>query len=275
MSKKVKCYSFGDVHWGYTNNHPKMTYSTEVAKNRLWEMANKIVADIIKTQTTDIIITDLGDQIEGSGLRVSQLLRIVETMTQQAKGYSDEIISIIKWMTKQLPYVRIKFLMVSDDNHGQLRLFNTKRDELPDNLSVLITNAVKNTIETAHEFNGMMDVEFITADEIVLQMGTMENPYNVCFAHSHQYGRGEDILHKATQRHGMNIHLFVGAHWHTFSQKMKNVVDGCQTGLIFLPPIVGDTDFGEKLFLSTLPGFAKITIDTDSRVSNAEQIRLK
>lgn len=272
-SKKTHGYAFGDTHWGYTNAHPKMTYNIDVARARLWEIANEIVKDVIANGYDEIFIADLGDQIEGSGLRISQLLRIVETMTQQAKGYSDTIISILKWMSKQLPDVKINCLMVSDDNHGQLRLFNTKRDELPDNLAVLITNAVKNAIDTAHEFGGMLNVRFETADEIVLSLGTAEKPFNVCFAHSHQYGRGDDILHKATQRHGMNIHLFIGAHWHTLSIKSKNVVDGCQTGLIFVPPVVGDTDFGEKLFLSTLPGFLKLTID--DRVYNAEQIRLK
>lgn len=274
-ANEIHGYAFGDVHWGYTNNHPKMTYSAAIAEKRLWEIANKIIADTIRNDYKRIFIADLGDQIEGSALRVSQLLRIVETMTQQAKGYSDTFISILKWISKQLPDVEIQVLMVSDDNHGQLRLFNTKRDEMPDNLSVLITNAVKNTVDTAHEFGGMSNIEFITADEIVMSVGEQGKPYNIVCAHSHQYGRGEDILHKATQRHGMNIHLFIGAHWHVASTKDKNVVDGCQTGLIFVPPVVGDTDFSESLFLSTLPGFMKLTIDVNDRLTNAEKIRLK
>lgn len=271
-ANEIHGYAFGDVHWGYTNNHPKMTYSAAIAEKRLWEIANKIIADTIRNDYKRIFIADLGDQIEGSALRVSQLLRIVETMTQQAKGYSDTFISILKWISKQLPDVEIQVLMVSDDNHGQLRLFNTKRDEMPDNLSVLITNAVKNTVDTAHEFGGMSNIEFITADEILVTVG---NNFNIVFAHGHQYGRNEDILQKTAQRHDCTTHLMIAGHWHRYSIKYKNVIDGGQQAMVFLPSVVGDTDFSDQLFLSCYPGFAKITVDLENRVTNAELIRLK
>lgn len=273
-SKEEHIYAFSDVHDGYKNNHPKMTYNQEITEKRLWEIAERIVADVKLHKYDHIHILDNGDPIEGAGLRVSQLLRITEAMTLQAKHYTNTMKSIIRWVSEQLPEVHIKWLMVSDDNHGQLRLYNTKRDELPENIVVLITNALKNIIESAQEFGGLRNIEFITADEILLTFGE-EKPFNVVLAHGHQYGRSDDILTKTSQRHDCTTHLFIAGHWHQFSVKYKNVKDGGQMAMIFLPSVVGDTDFSDQLFLSCYPGFVKITIDTVSRVSNAQLIRLQ
>jgi hypothetical protein len=272
-SEKVALYAFSDVHDGYKNAHPKMTYNQEITEKRLWFIAQTIVDDVRKSGDKEIYILDNGDPIEGAGLRVSQLLRITESMTLQARHYTNVIASIIKWVSKELPEVSIKWLMVSDDNHGQLRLYNTKRDELPENIVVLITNALKNIVESAHEWGGLSNVEFVTADEILLQLGG-EKPYNIVCAHSHQYSKNDDILAQVSQRHDATCHLFIGGHWHLASVKYKNVKDGGQQAMIWLPSVVGDTDFSEKLFLSCYPGFAKITVDLTNRISNAEFIRI-
>lgn len=272
---ETQIYAYSDVHYDYTNNHPKMIYNKSVAKERMMQIYNYIKNDVIENRYKHIYILDNGDPIEGSGLRVSQLLRTSESMTKQASEYTDIVISCIKWLAKELKEhdVKIDFLMVSDDNHGQLRLYGTKRDELPENILVLITNAVKNTIDTAHEFDGLMNLTFTTADEILLTLGKT-NPYNVVIAHGHQYGRADDILQKTEQRHDCTTHLYVSGHWHQYSIKYKNVKENGQQAMIFLPSVVGDTDFAERLFLSCYPGFCKITIDIENRVSNAELIRL-
>lgn len=268
-------YSYGDVHWGYEYNHSKFTYNTLVAYSRLEQMFQYIRQDVLENGYTSIIIADLGDQIEGASLRVSQLLRVAEAMTVQAKQYSEAIKHLIKWLSAELPHVKIKFCMVSEDNHAQLRTFSTKRDELPENLAMLITNNIQTMVDTAHEFGGLANVEFIHGDEIVLTIEGGDTPYNVAMSHGHQYGKGENLLDKLEQRHETSIHLGLFAHWHQFSVKYKNVKDGGQQALMFMPSVVGDTDFSERLFLSCYPGFVKIHVNTTYRMSNARAIRLK
>lgn len=273
VSKEENIYAYGDVHWGYEIDHPQFQYNNEVAKGRMHKIFSDIIHDTKANGYKKIYIADLGDQIEGSSLRVSQLIRITESMTQQAKNYANEVIRLIKMVAKELPDVEVKFLMISEDNHGQLRLFNTKRNELPENLVLLITNQVEMVIDTLHEADVYKNLTFVAGDEIVLNLGE-KTPYNVVFAHGHQYGRSEDILQKTEQRHGHTTHLYVAGHWHQFSVKYKNVKDQGQQAMIFLPSVVGDTDFSDTLFLSCYPGFLKITIDLDTRVSNAKLIRL-
>lgn len=272
----VPIYGFADVHFGYNFTSPLVTYNHEVARRRLKEVFDGIITDAKLNGYREIYIADLGDQIEGAGLRISQLLRITEAMTEQAKLYANEIISLLKMTARELPEVSITFCMVSEDNHAQLRLYNTKRDEMPENLASLITNTVATAVETAHEFGGMTNITFNHADEILLSLRQSDGvPYNVVMAHGHQYGRNEDILDKTERRHQTGIHLFLAGHWHQFSVKYKNVKDGGQQALIFLPSVVGDTDFSDKLFLSCYPGFIKATVDLKSRMTNAQFIRLE
>jgi hypothetical protein len=235
-----------------------------------------IISDTLANGYKHIYVADLGDQIEGASLRVSQLLRITEAMTEQAKQYANEIVTLIKMLSKALPDTKITFLQVSEDNHAQVRLYSTKRDELPENMAVLITNTLDNTIKTAHEFGGLTNVEYIHADEIMVSLHTESGvPYNMVFAHGHQYGRSENILDKTEQRHQTGTHLFMAGHWHQFSVKYKNVKDGGQQALVFLPSVVGDTDFSDKLFLSCYPGYIKATVNLKERSTNAEFIRLE
>lgn len=255
-------YAYGDVHWGYNFDG---YYNKTIAQKRLLEMMGNIVSDVKEHGYKEIYIADLGDQIEGASLRVSQLLRITESMTQQAKEYMDFTIAMMKELSNALANVKINYLMISEDNHAQLRLFNTKRDELPENVALLITNGIQHTVNTAHEFGGMQNLRFTAGDEIVLSL----DGYNIVFAHGHQYGRKDDILEKTKRRHGLSVHLFIGGHWHQYSMKYRNIEGGVQQSLLFLPSVVGDTDFSERLFLSSYPGFAKVTVNLEKKIANS------
>lgn len=269
-SKEEYLYAYSDVHLGYFCDLIENRYNIEETINRLTRIYDLIILDALEHGYKKIYISDLGDQIEGSALRISQLVRIAEGMTEQARDYANIIVELIKKVSKYLPNTEVELLMISEDNHAQLRLFSTKRDELPENLALLITNHIQNTIDLAHEYGHMKNINFRQGDEILLKL----NGYNVVLAHGHQYGRNENILYSVEQRHGTSVHLFIAGHWHQFSVKYKNVKDGGQQALIFLPSVVGDTDFSERLFLSCYPGFVKITIDLDNKIANARLVRL-
>lgn len=270
---KSQMYAFGDVHWGYVCDILTNTYDPEEASARLSEFFDYVIQDAKAHGYAHITVADLGDQIEGASLRISQLIRIADAMTEQAKQYSDELIKQLKRLSKELPGVKITFAQVSEDNHAQLRLFSTKRDELDENIAILITSAIKQVVDTAHEYGGMTNLTYCYGDEIVLQMGDEKNPFNMLLIHGHQYSRKDNIFEDVRLRHG-DIHLVVIAHWHQFKIVYKNLLNGTQLALVFLPSVVGDTDFSEKLHLSNKPGFCKITVDLVHRLVNAEMIPL-
>lgn len=264
--QKEQIYAFADVHWGYVCDLYNNVYNNDVAKRRIREMFDAIIAETSLKGYKHIYVADLGDQIEGSALRISQLVRTAEDMTLQARNYANVMVNEYKRLSKMLPEVEVTVLQITADNHSQLRLYGTQRNEMPENLSNLIGNELMNTFDTAHEFGGMLNMKLILGDEILISI----DGYNMVFAHGHQYGRKEDVLDSVEKRHRNKVHAFIAGHWHQFSVKYKDVKDDGQQALIFLPAVVGDTDFSETLFVSGLPGFCKITVDTTHKVINAE-----
>lgn len=269
--KKVHGYSFGDVHDGYLSDLEQNLYNPDITEERMWAIAKSIVDDVRRNGYKEIFISDHGDDIEGAGLRVSQLIRIAEEMTKQAKHYANLITTIIKWLSEELVDVNITFIMISSDNHSELRLYNTKRGDMDENLQLLITNHVQAVVDTAHEYNGLQNIHFIQGDEVMMNF----NGKNVVFAHGHQYSKHDNILEQVEHRHNAVVMAYIAGHWHRFSVKYRNVKNKAQQALIHLPSVVGDTDFSDSLFLSSVAGFAKVTIDTDRGHINAEFIPLQ
>jgi hypothetical protein len=266
LNEEVRIYAFADVHWGYYCDLLNNKYNNEIATLRIREMFDKIIEEVLRKGYKEIYMADLGDQIEGEALRISQLVRITEGMTKQANNYASLMKKEYTRLAKELKDVKITLIQITDDNHSQLRLYGTGRNEMPENLSVMIGNEIKNMVDLAHEYDGMLNLDVIVGDEILVSF----DGYNVVFAHGHQYGRKEDILASVEHRHQKRVHAFIAGHWHAFSVKYKNLLNGIQQVLIFLPAVVGDTDFAETLFLSGRPGFAKISIDTENKLANAK-----
>lgn len=268
---KIRIVGYGDVHWDYTIDNGTLYYNKKVAASRLDELFGHIDYLITSENLKEIYLADVADDIEGTALRASQLLRITESMTEQAKGYSKYLVEKIRWLAERHPNVQICFLHVSEDNHSQLRLHNTNRDELPENLQQLITSEIETFVNTAHSFDKLNNLTYIAAPEIVLSLGYI----NIVFAHGHQYSKNDNILEMASKRHEIKVHAFIAGHWHQYSHKNKDVYQGIQESLIFLPAVVGDTDYSERLFLSSRPGFAKITVDLDEMYITSEQVLFK
>lgn len=263
-------YSYGDVHDGYRCDLEQNIYNPTVTEQRITAMFDYIIDDIKRCGYKEVFISDHGDDIEGAGLRISQLLRISEEMTKQARHYANLITEQIKWVSAELPEVEITFIMISSDNHSELRLYNTKRGDMDENLQLLITNHVQAVVDTAHEYGGMKNLTYIQGDEVLMHFDKVP----VVFAHGHQYSSQENILEKVEHRHGCHVNAYIAGHWHRFSVKHRNVKNGMQQALIHLPSIVGDTDYSDTLFVSALPGFAKVKIDLDTGMVNAKAIGL-
>lgn len=266
--ENYKVYAFGDIHWGYTIDTPNIKYNKSIAMGRLDAFFSYVSAQISKFNLSKVYIADLGDDIEGAALRPSQLLRIVESMSEQAKGYANYIQKKYEELADIHPAVEIIVIHVEEDNHSQLRLHNTSRDELPENLQLLITNQLANFFETAHHFGALKNVTYLHAAEVLVDFGG----YPIVFAHSHQYRKNDNILDMVQKRHQTKVHAFVGGHWHTYSHKNRNRYHGAQESLIFLPAVVGDTDYSDRLFYTGRPGFAQLSVKPHSKYVTSEQI---
>lgn len=249
-------YAFGDVHLGFQyQGNGLAKYDIPEAMARVKNVMDSIVDDVRMHNYPRIKVVDLADQIEGSSLRVSQLAKIGADMADQAKLYEELILECIALLSKKLPTTIIEFHMISEDNHSDLRLFNTKRGDLPDNLSKLITNNVDKAIKIHQSYGGLENIKFSHSPIWVIETSTLPT----VFAHGHQFSKSPKTMHEgASVDVGRPIGTLVVGHWHNASYTTLNYFNGAQQAVITAPSIVGDTDFAERLHLSNLPGFIKI-----------------
>lgn len=260
-------YAFGDVHLGFQyQGNGLAKYDIPEAIARVKNVMDCIIDDVRMHNYPKIKIVDLADQIEGSSLRVSQLAKIGADMAEQAKLYEELIMSCIEVLSKKLPTTFIEFHMISEDNHSDLRLFNTKRGDLPDNLSKLITNNVDKSIQIHQKYGALENIKFSHSPIWVVETSTLPT----VFAHGHQFSKAPKTMHEgASVDVGRPIGTLVVGHWHNASHTTLNFFNGAQQTVITAPSIVGDTDFAERLHLSNLPGFLKI-----ERHGNLDSFRL-
>lgn len=269
-ARYIPAYCYGDVHWDYTINEPekRLFYNVEEAKRKLDEVFSYIVLDTRKHNYKKIYVSDQGDDIEGSALRASQLLHIMNAMTRQAEQYSRYLAQKIKWLSEQLPEVEIVFIHIADDNHSQLRLHGTSRDELPEMLQHLVVASIQMALEAYQDCGHCTNVQYVAAGEAVIDFEGLKG----LFIHGHQYAKSDNILSEAGKRHETKIHFAVVAHWHSYAHKNKDLQRGIQESLIFLPAIVGQTDHAERNNWSGRAGFVKLKVYPKKKYTVSKQI---
>jgi len=266
-SGRPPIYAYGDVHWGYRNKPDQTPYNPEIAAGRIEAIYRVISEQIIQYKLKEIFIIDLADDIEGSSLRVSQLMRITEDMTVQARDYSTFLSETLQKFAKKHSDVKITMLHVNDDNHSQLRTFNTKRNELEDSLQLLVTARIESDINMAHKYNDLLNLTYIQKSEFILEF----DGATMLVSHGHKYSRSERLLENGSTRHDRHINYFLAGHWHSYSHKNKNMYRGVQESLIFAPAVTSDTDFSDHLFFSSMPGFLRLNVSKSGKYINSTQ----
>lgn len=175
--------------------------------NLIFNQWTSIIKKLIKEEKPKKLrIMILGDMVEGV-LRKSALLEIKKGIVGQCIDFCQCFLSWINYISKLIP---IKILFISESNHSELRLFDTKRSELKnEDMSLLMaayicdSEVVKNNSQ----------IEFIS--------GRIINE-NICGYVVH-LTHGDKINNKYLQNyqtiHNKHIdYLFLG-HFHTFKRE--------------------------------------------------------
>lgn len=251
-----------DLHLGYMEQG---YYDLQQAKDNLTNFFKHINKEIKDKKLKEIVIAELGDMIEGSTLRATQLFTIAEVMTKQATIFIDLYTGLLKQLSNDNPNTFIRVLFVDEDNHSQIRLTGASRGDTTEQVSKVIANDIRRTVETAHEYGGMENVEFIHAGEIVAEV----NGATLFLTHGDKYARNEDaMLKKIYAIHGIIPDVIIRAHFHSYAHITRNVVDGFMQVTITTPPLCGDSRYGrEGLGLTGLAGFMRVDISDHTATS--------
>lgn len=128
-------YEIKDFYGGIIN-----AYSPEIFEERMTILFNKVVDKIEDLGIKELSIIELGDGIDGV-LRMSQLMRLRYGVIESSIRYADYLAN---WLNELSKYVSIKFQMVYDSNHNQLRLLDGKKNTFPDeNVSKIMMALIK------------------------------------------------------------------------------------------------------------------------------------
>ena len=151
QSKKSGLLAFTDCHFGVEFCIKDMfgnvinEYSPEIFERRMWDMLNKLIPIIANEELSEIHVWELGDSIAGLLRLNSQLMNLRYGVIDSAIKYA-EFLSL--WLTELSYYVKIKFQMVKDSNHNQLRLLGQPKNSFPDeNMSKVILTFIKERLK--------------------------------------------------------------------------------------------------------------------------------
>ena len=119
-------------------------YSPEIFESRMWDLLTQVVDICEKEGFTSLNVYDLGDEVDGI-LRVSQLFKLRYGVIESTVRYGR---FITEWLNELSKHVYVRYQMVKDSNHCQLRMLgqpkNTFKDE---NMSYIIADKIMDRLD--------------------------------------------------------------------------------------------------------------------------------
>ena len=243
--------AFGDAHYGIEFQLKDLfgnvinEYSPEIFEKRMWDLYNQIIYLIDKEDINELHIWDLGDGIQGILRLNSQLMKLRYGIIDSSILYAN---FLAEWLN-ELSSVRIKFQMVIDSNHNQLRICNAPKNAFPEeNMSksmlVLIKERLKNNSNiTIIENPTGMNYGMMTDCNILGIHGEVKNLSNA--------------INEFSRTYGIQLDYLVGAHCHHLSQKET----GIRSEVLSIRSIIGVDPYALSLNKTSDAGASLFVFD--------------
>jgi hypothetical protein len=205
-------------------------YNTQIFEDRMWRIFNKLLS--YSKDFKKVKIFDLGDSIEGV-LRLSSLEGLKMGATVSA-GYYGKF--LFKWLNELSKVFSVE-IAEANGNHSEMRLLNSKKNELPkENLAIII----RDILEIGIEASGNPNLFLLPCTE-------QGNVYTHCAGfdilaiHGHNEKSKLDEIYKDYDGfYPNNIDYILVGHLHYNSEsENKNVIR--------VPSIVGTNVFAENI----------------------------
>ena len=151
-NNKSYLLAFGDAHYGIEYEIKDLfgnvinAYSPEIFEKRMWDLLYQTVEIVSDCKIDELNVWELGDGLQGIIRLNSQLMKLRYGIIDSSILYAN---FLSEWLNELSNYVRIKFQMVTDSNHNQLRICNAPKNAFPEenmskSMMVLIKERLKN-----------------------------------------------------------------------------------------------------------------------------------
>ena len=238
------CLLIADAHYGVDLRISGLfgetinEYSPEIFEDRMWNLLTQVVDICKKEGFMSLNVYDLGDEIDGL-LRVSQLWKLRYGVIESTVRYGR---FITEWINELSKHVYVKYQLVKDSNHCQLRLWgqpkNTFKDE---NMSYIIAEKIMDRLENNPNFEFVKNPTGYIFDNIV--------GYNVLGIHG-EVKNMEQAIKNFSKTYKVNIDFLVAGHKH--HKNSSNI--GIGSDAIGVPSIIGVDDYSMSLHKTSDPG---------------------
>ena len=229
------CYS--DPHYGVEFSLKGLfgevinEYSPEIFEKRMWSLFYKVKNIIQKEGITTLNIFDFGDSIDGL-LRVSQLWKLRYGVVESTIKYAD---FISNWLNEFTKIVHVKFQMVIDANHSQLRLLGQPKNTFKDdNLSKIIATFIRERLNRNPNFTFVENPTGMIFDTL--------SGYNTLGIHG-EVKNMDTALKDFSRLYKVQLNYLIAGHYH--HGKYEEV--GQDIEVLNIPSIIGIDDYSLSL----------------------------
>lgn len=214
-------------------------YSPEIFESRMWDLLNQVVYICNKEGFSSLNVYDLGDEVDGL-LRISQLWKLRYGVIESTVRYGR---FITEWLNELTHHVRVKYQMVSDSNHCQLRLLSQPKNTFKDeNMSYVIQDKIIDRLGDNPNFEFVKNPTGYIYDSNVVG-------YSVLGFHG-ECKNLEQTIKNFSRTYGTHIDFLVAGHKH--HQMSSNV--GIESDIIGAPSLIGVDDYALSLHKTSDPG---------------------
>lgn len=222
-------------------------YSPEIFESRMWDLLSQVVSICKKEGFTSLNVYDLGDEIDGM-LRVSQLFKLRYGVIESTVRYSR---FITEWLNELSKHVYVKYQMIKDSNHCQLRMLNQPKNTFrDDNMSYIIAEKLMDRLGDNPNFEFIQNPTGYIFDHVA--------GYNVFGCHG-EVKNMQNAIKDFSRTYKVDIDFLVGGHKH--HQNSVNV--GIQSDVISAPSIIGVDDYALSLNKASDPGATLFVLEQD------------
>lgn len=213
-------------------------YSPEIFEQRMWRLLTQVVDICSKEGFSSLNVYDLGDEVDGM-LRVSQLFKlrygVIESTVRYARFMSE-------WLNELTKYIYVRYQMVKDSNHCQLRLLNQPKNTFKDdNMSHIIAEKFLDRLSGNPNFEFIQNPTGYIFDKVA--------GFNILGIHG-ECGNMERAIKDFSKTYRVDLDYLVGGHIH--HQSSANI--GIRSDIISAPSIIGVDDYALSLNKTSDPG---------------------
>ena len=213
-------------------------YSPEIFESRMWNLLEQVIDICEKEGFVSLNVYDLGDEVDGM-LRVSQLFKLRYGVIESTVRYGR---FITEWLNELSKHVYVKYQMVKDSNHCQLRMLNQPKNTFKDdNMSYIISEKLMDRLGNNPNFEFIQNPTGYIFDNVV--------GYNIFGLHGEVKDMSQAIK-DFSRTYKVDIDFLVGGHKH--HQNSTNI--GIQSDIISAPSIIGVDDYALSLNKLSDPG---------------------